>query len=261
MCGRSIRRRAGSGILLSMRRSKLLALATLGVFVSLSALASGGAPRPYVWLGGYWIDKHDKYGWAYFAQKPGPSESSGPHGGQRPCIAVSALTREGRSLRVSESELCYGRPQFLTAKSEPLIVSKTVFADDRGAATAFGVAASHSARYLKLSLGSRSRTIRLHELNPVQAKKTGLRPFRHAGFVLRGQWCIEQVTLLNGARNVLWDSGSGECPPANANLQRSPSRHFVVQGTVTRRDLSFRPSLRSGDRLRERRVTTDVSHP
>ena len=205
-----------------LRHGKLLAAVAMGVVVALSAAASAAAPRPYVLLGGYWIDKHEKYGWAYYAQRPGPPEGAGPHGGQRPCIAVSALTREGRYLRVSESEFCYGIPGFLKAESEPLIVTKTIFANDSGSATAFGVAASHAARYLKLTLGDGHRTVRLHELNPLQARKTGLRPFRHAGFLMRGSWCIEQILVLNRAKNVLWDSGSEECPSEDAVEHRQP---------------------------------------
>jgi hypothetical protein len=73
------------------------------------------------------------------------------------------------------------------------------------------VAASHAARYLELTLDQGYRTIRLRKLNPFQAHKIGLRPFRHAGFLIRGQWCIEQVVVLNEARKVLWDSGSETC--------------------------------------------------
>lgn len=196
-----------------MRRGRLLAAAVLGILLALSAAATATAPRPYVWLGGYWIDAHQKYGWGYFAQRPGPPEGTGPRGGQRPCISVAAATREGSSLRVSESEFCYGIPHFLSAKAEPLIVGKSVFATDKGSATAFGVAASHAARYLKLTLDHGYRTIRLHELNPIQARKTRLRPFRHAGFLMRGDWCIEQVVVLNGAKEVLWDNGSEPCEP------------------------------------------------
>ena len=189
-------------------------LALAGVIMGLAAPAAiAGAQRPYVWLGGYWIDKHEKYGWSYYAHRPGPPEGSGPHGSQRPCIAVSALTREGRSLRVSESEFCYGTPGFLDARSEPLIVSKTIFANDQGAATAFGVAASDAARYLKLTLDDGYRTVPLHELNSVQARKARLKPFRHAGFLMRGNWCIERIVVLNRTQNVLWDSGSGDCTP------------------------------------------------
>ncbi len=196
---------------MSVRWGKTIPAVVLGIVLTLSAAATAAAPRPYVVLGGYWIDKHEKYGWAYFAERPGPPEGSGPHGSQRPCISVSAYTREGRSLRASENELCYGTPQFLTAKGEPLIVAKTVLASRRGSTTAFGVAASHAARYLRLTLADGHRTIRLHKLNPIQAQKTRLRPFRHAGFLMRGQWCIEQIVVLNGAEEVLWDSGSEAC--------------------------------------------------
>jgi hypothetical protein len=102
-------------------------------------------------------------------------------------------------------------PHFLTAKSEPLIVAKTIDSDDSGSVTAYGVAAAHAARYLKLTLEDGQRTIRLRELNPIQAQKTGLRPFRHAGFLMRGQWCIEQIAVLNEAEEVLWASDSEAC--------------------------------------------------
>jgi hypothetical protein len=197
-----------------MRRGGFLtAAAILEMLIALSAAATAAAPRPYVWLGGYWIDEHQKYGWSYFAQRPGPPEGTGPHGAQRPCIAVVALTREGHSLGVRDSEFCYGTPHFLSARSEPLIVSNSVFSNDKGSATAFGVAASHAARYLKLTLDDGSRTIRLRELNPLQARKTGLRPFRHAGFLMRGQWCIEQIVVLNQEKEVLWDSDAEACAP------------------------------------------------
>lgn len=205
-----------------MRRGMSLTGAILGILFALSAAAAADAPRPYVWLGGYWIDDHQKYGWAYYAQRPGPPEGEGTHGGQRPCISVSALTREGRSLRVSESELCYGTPHFLSAKSEPLIVAKTVFSNDKGSATAFGVAASHAARYLKLTLDRGFRTIHLRELNEYQARKTRLRPFRHAGFIVRGEWCIEQIVVLNAAKETLWDSGSEPCIPEEPAARWQP---------------------------------------
>lgn len=201
---------------MAMKQASLMVGAALGILIALAVPATAAAPRPYVGLGGYWIDKHEKYGWAYFAQRPGPPEGDGPHGAQRPCIAVSALIREGRSLQVSESEFCYGTPQYLVANSEPLIVTKTIYSNEKGSATAFGVAASHAARYLKLTLGHGYRTVRLHELNPVQARNTGLRPFRHAGFLMRGQWCIKQVVVLNEGGKVLWDSGSEECPPGES---------------------------------------------
>lgn len=191
-------------------------MVVLGTLLALSTAATAATPRPYVPLGGYWIDKHEKYGWAYFAQRPGPPEGTGPHGAQRPCISVSALTREGQSLRVGESELCYGAPHYLTAKSEPLIVTKRIYSNNSGSVTAFGVAASHAARYLKLTLDHGHRTIRLHRLNQIQARKTGLRSFRHAGFLMRGQWCIEQIVVLNGTKRVLWDSGAEACTPEEA---------------------------------------------
>jgi hypothetical protein len=194
-----------------MRRGGLLAAGILGILLVMSISATAAAPRSYVWLGGYWIDEHQKYGWSYFVQRPGPPEGTGSHGGQRPCISVAAVTREGSSLRVNDNEFCYGIPHFLSAESEPLIVNNTVFSNDKGSATAFGVAASHAARYLKLTLDHGYRTIRLHELNPAQARKTRLRPFRHAGFLMRGHWCIEQFVVLNGAKKVLWDSGSEPC--------------------------------------------------
>lgn len=194
-----------------MRRGVITVAVSLGILIALYSAATAAAPRPYVSLGGYWIDEHDKYGWAYFAQRPGSPEGDGPHGGQRPCIAVSAFIREGRSLRVSESELCYGLPQYLSAKSEPLIVTKGIFADERGSATAVGVAAASAARYLKITLADGTRVVRLQRLNKVQAQKVRLRPFRHAGFLLRGDWCIEQLVILNESRNILWDSGSEEC--------------------------------------------------
>lgn len=200
-----------------MPRGRLLAMVILGILLALSTAATAAhRPYPSVWLGGYWIDANQKYGWAYFAQRPGPPEGSGPHGGQRPCISVLGATREGSSLRVSENEFCYGTPHFLSARAEPLIVGKTVFSTDKGSATAFGVAASHAARYLKLTLDDGYRTVRLHELNPVQARKARLRPFRHAGFLMRGDWCIEQIVVLNGAKQILWDSGSEPCEPEEA---------------------------------------------
>ncbi len=217
-----------------LRRGLIWAVA-LAAVMALAAAAVASAPRPYVWLGGYWIDKHEKYGWNYFAQRPGPPEGNGPHGSQRPCIAVSALTREGRFLQVSESEICYGTPGYLMAKSEPLIVSKTVFANDSGSATAFGVAASHAARYLKLTLDDGYRTVRLHELNPLQAQKTGLRPFRHAGFLMRGYWCIEQIVVLNEAKKVLWDSGSEECTGSRVNRSWSGRPQFRSDRSNARR--------------------------
>lgn len=203
---------------------RLIWAVALAAFVALSAAAIASSPRPYVRLGGYWIDEHEKYGWDYFGAAPGGREGKGPHGTQRPCIAVSALSREGRSLRVSESEICYGTPQYLTARSEPLIVAKTVFATDAGAATAFGVAASHAARYLKVRFEDDSRTVRLRELNPLQARKLGLRPFRHAGFVVRGNRCINQVSVLNRDREVLWDSGSGLCGSERPSGRSQPLR-------------------------------------
>lgn len=224
----------GSKLLsLPMVRRRLIWAVALAGFMALSTAAVASAPRPYVRLGGYWIDKHEKYGWDYFGVAPGGREGKGPHGAQRPCIAVSALIREGKSLRVSESEVCYGTPHYMTANSEPLIVTKTVFATDEGAATAFGVAASHAARYLKLTLGDGFRTVRLHELNPLQAQKTHLRPFRHAGFLMRGNWCIEQILVLNKGRNVLWDSGSEECPPEDAVEHRQSPVPLPVR-TATR---------------------------
>lgn len=198
---------------MSVRRGKILSVVILGIVLTLSAVATAAAPRPYVFLGGYWIDKHDKYGWAYFTERPGPPEGSGPHGAQRPCISVAAFTREGSSLRSSESELCYGTPQFLTARSEPLIVSKSVLATEKGSTVAFGVAAPNAARYLRLTLKNGYRTVPLHKLNPVQARKTRLRPFRHVGFLMRGQWCIQQIVVLNEAKEVLWDSSSDACSP------------------------------------------------
>ena len=186
-------------------------MVVLGIALVLAAAATAAAPRPYVVLGGYWIDKQEKHGWAYFAERPGPPAGKGPHGSQRPCIAVAAYTREGRSLWASESELCYGAPQFLTAKGEPLIVAKSILSSGQGSTTAFGVAAPHAARFLRLTLADGYRAIRLHELNPIQARKTRLRPFRHAGFLMRGRWCIQQIVVLNAAREPLWDSGSQAC--------------------------------------------------
>lgn len=83
------------------------------------------------------------YGWALFAERPGPPEGSGPHGAQRPCLTVAAyhIYREARELSVRESGFCYGRPHYLTAKAEPLIVANRIFDNEQGSATAFGVAA------------------------------------------------------------------------------------------------------------------------
>jgi hypothetical protein len=213
-------------------------LSILVAFASASAFASSG-PRPYVRLGGYWIDKHHKHAWAFFALRPGPPEGVGPHGAQRPCLAVAAATREYTNLRVTESEFCYGIPGYLGARKEPLIVTNTVFANDSGSATAFGVAASPDARKLKLTLGRGYRTVQLHELNRFQARKSRLRPFRYAGFLMRGRWCIKQYEVLDESSEVLWTSGLESCteseratrpglvaqtrpePPASAGIQSS----------------------------------------
>jgi len=200
-----------------MRRGSFLAAAAIvGALLMLVAPVAADSPRPYVALGGYWIDKNQKYGWAYFAERPGPPEGSGPRGAQRPCITVNSYIREGNSFRLRGSQLCYGMPHFLTAKGEPLIVGNVVFSTEEGSATAFGVAAAPAARYLRIVFDDGRRTIRLRELNRAQARKIRLRPFRHAGFVIRGEYCIEQILVLNKEENTLWDSGSSECPPDEA---------------------------------------------
>jgi hypothetical protein len=185
----------------------------VGFLLVPSTGVAAGAPRPYVVLGGYWIDENQKYGWAYFAERPGPPEGTGLHGAQRPCIAVNAYIWESGLLRLNGNELCYGSPHFLTATNEPLIVANEVFATAKGTATAFGVAAAPAARSLRIIFDSGGRTLRLRRLNPAQARKTRLRPFRHAGFVIRGAYCIKQILVLNKEKKVLWDSGSSDCAP------------------------------------------------
>lgn len=169
------------------------------------------AAAPYVSLGGGWLDKHHRYGWEVGAERE--PKGTGPHAAQRPCISVASFRREGNQASVGASWFCYGKPGYLTAKAEPLIVTNPVFSNEKGSATAFGVAAAPAARKLQLTLANGRRTIRLHELNEIQARKVRLRPFRYAGFVLRGEWCIERVTILNESGNVLWDEGTSPCPP------------------------------------------------
>jgi hypothetical protein len=181
------------------------------VSLAASAVAMAGASRPYVRLAGSWLD-HQRYEWAVFAHRPGPPEGSGPHGAQRPCITVGVRERIGKDSRVSENLLCYGLPQFLSATSEPLIVSETIFADDTGSATAFGVAAPHAARRLMLTVPGGSRTVRLRPLSRDKARLARLRPFRYAGFVLRGSPCIERVLVLNREGEALSDNGLEPCP-------------------------------------------------
>jgi len=205
-----------------MRPGDLLTVLILGGVLFGASLPAKAEAPPYVWLGGYWIDEHEKYAWSYFAQRPGPPEGRGPHGAQRPCIAVSAIRRESRStLRSSENELCYGSPHFLTAESEPLLVSNTVFATSEGSATAFGVAAAPAARKLRIVFrGGRHRTIALKELNKDQAERIRLRPFRHAGFLLRGDWCIELIVVLNESGHSLWEERSPEpCGTSRLRLE------------------------------------------
>lgn len=241
-----------------MRSERLVGAIASGLaVVALASAANAVAERtyPYVSLGGYWIDKHEKYGWGYTAQRPGPPDGSGPYGSRRPCIGVSAYIREGRSLRVSESELCYARPEYLAASSEPLVVAKTIFSNDEGSATAVGVAAPHAARYLRLRLDDGYRTIPLHRLSPPQARKSHLKPFRHAGFLLRGEWCIEAIEILSESKKILWDSGSADCAAVktrelNAATVRQPGGSSCMRGGGSRdclaapfRAASFLPDL------------------
>lgn len=229
--------RLGARVGRMRRRGLVLALVGCVCLLVCGVATAHAARTPYVFLGGYWIDQHHKYGWSFFTRRPAPPEGSGPHGAQRPCISVAAIRREFREFAVHESEFCYGTPGFLTAKAEPLIVANTVFSIDKGSATAFGVAASPAARRLRLTLEHGRRTIRLHKLNDFQARKARLRPFRYAGFLMRGDWCIERFELLNEAGNSLWDTGSEPCTEEEAPRLRSlgPSRlHSWQIGRVAR---------------------------
>ena len=205
-----------------MRRGTFLAIVILIASLAASALAMAGTSRPYVRLAGSWLDQQQKYGWEVFAHRPGPPEGSGPHGAKRPCITVGVLERKSGDTRVQENALCYGMPQFLSATSEPLIVSQTIFDNATDSATAFGVAAPHAARQLVLTVPGGSRTVRLRELGPAKAKFSRLRKFRHAGFVLRGDPCIERVVALNESGEVLSDSGPQPCPAAQQGAAGAP---------------------------------------
>lgn len=193
-----------------MRRGNLLS--SVIVFVLLTCpVASARSGGHSVFLAGSWIDSHHRYGWSVSARRPAPPEGSGPHGAQRPCILVSSIRTEFGGFSVGGAELCYGVPGFLSAKAEPLVVAINVFSSQKGSATAFGVAAPPAARLLRLTLSHGYRTLRLHALNDVQARKARLRPFRYAGFVMRGEWCIERYEVLNEVGNTLWDSGLDSC--------------------------------------------------
>lgn len=197
-----------------MRRGSLVVFIVGCLCITSCAVASARPVRsPSVYLAGSWIDQNHRYAWSVFARRPEPPEGSRPHGAQRPCISVGGLRYEFGDFFVHSSELCYGTPGFLTAEAEPLIVATTVFSSEKGAATAFGVAAAPAARKLRLTLGQGQRIIRFHELNSIQARKARLRPFRYAGFVMRGEWCIENYEVLNKAGVLLWESGSDLCAP------------------------------------------------
>lgn len=215
----------------------------LGWLCLIGGAAAAEESRPYVTLGGGWIDQHHKYGWAFFARRPAPPEGNGPHGAQRPCIAVSAVRRVPVGIRVRERELCYGFPGYLTATAEPLIVGTVVFDSDKGSATAFALAASAAARQMVLVLPSGARAYRLHRLNQAQAHKARLKPFRYVGFVMRGDWCIQQILLRNQRGDTLWDSGEKACSSGGEEMGpagRTREMHRVRADGRRSRELTSR---------------------
>jgi hypothetical protein len=208
------RGRSSGVILVGMARvGSICGMAAMLVLVAVapSAMATSDTPRASIRLGGSWVDPDERYGWSLFTKRPGPPEGTGPHGDQRPCLSLAAYERAGRELQIRESTLCYGIPHYLHATSEPLLISNPVLLNKDQPVTALGIAAASAAKTLKITLSGNVRTVKLRRLNRTQARRTGLRPFSYKGFVVRGNLCLEQITLLNKAGRTLWDSGSEAC--------------------------------------------------
>lgn len=153
--------------------------------------------------------------WSIGAERPAPPEGAGPHGGQRPCLYMAKGVQDGGQFLFTSFRLCYGTPGFLMARAEPLIVAGLITESGPNPIGAVGVAAAQAAQRIEITnVDGARRTIGLHTLNKVQARKVRLMRFSYAAFVLRGRWCVDRLRTLNARGATLWDSGSGICSAA-----------------------------------------------
>jgi hypothetical protein len=100
-------------------------------------------------------------------------------------------------------------PGYLSATSEPVIVTETRGRKGKTTLTAVAMAFAPAARYVKVATcGDIHEAIRLRVLNPRQSRKAHLERFRYAAFAITRAWCPKQIQTFNGHGVLLWESGS-----------------------------------------------------
>lgn len=177
--------------------------------VTPSAIA-GNRPHPYVSLG---RGHFGKYAWAVRAKRPEGREGAGPHGAQRPFLAVGV--EEPASADPIEQGMVFGGhspfPGYLTARGEPLVVTNLGFHGASVRMTAVALAFAPAARRIRFTFPDGSHeTTRLRALNPRQARKTQLERFRYTAFAVPGGWCYEELASFNARGAKLWSAGEDE---------------------------------------------------
>jgi hypothetical protein len=186
-------------------------MAAVGLAATSSALATYGQ-HPFVSLGG---GHFGNYKWAVKARRPQGKAGAGFLGSQRPYLAVGV--EEPPSADPFEEGMVFGGhspfPRHLIANGPPLIITNLGFHGASVRMTAIAMAFSPAASRIKLTLCDYSqKTIRLRELNPIQAQKARLERFRYTAFAVRGNWCFRALASFNAQGKSLWTVEGSDAP-------------------------------------------------
>jgi hypothetical protein len=191
------------------RPSRLYAGALAILFLlALSATpvqATASKPSPWIELGG---GSHRNFLWSIKAKSGEGPTGEGPLGTQRPCLLVAASWQTGQ-LEYHRSKYRQCAPASPLRRSGPPLIASAMQPSTEAAVqmSAVGMIFAPAARRVRVTLdGSRTKTIRLHTFDRVDAGAPGLGHFRYAAFDIHGAWCAERLVSLSGGGRMLWDS-------------------------------------------------------
>jgi hypothetical protein len=157
-----------------------------------------------------------RHGWTVKAFREGDLPK-GPRARRRPCLE----TRIERGSLFQSLAGCYWKSGYLTAASEPLVLTTSrPYLSAHPTMTAVGMAFAQAVTHLKAVFADGSEeTIHLRMLNLRQARRVGQTRFRYAAFAVKGSWCPERLVSLNADEQPLWEAVEPSCPLASRRGQ------------------------------------------
>jgi hypothetical protein len=167
--------------------------------------------------------KFGKKQWQVLAEHPSGPEGQRPLGKRRPCLGIAISEFVGEDLLLQRHELCYGKPGYLSASAEPLVVSESLGRAANGdRAFLVAVALPPAVRKYRLDDVDRGpeRAFSAESITQKQAREASLRRFRFVVFVLSERECVHKASTINETGGVLWESGDLSCPSRSASSLR-----------------------------------------